>query len=65
MLGSWDSTVTRANGLLAENEVIVLQYPQKCPDRFWDPQILLFISNGCHVPQGKTAGACNSTLNFI
>jgi len=65
MLGSWDCTVKRANGLLPENEVIVLQYPPKRPDRFWGPPILLFISIGWHFPQGKTAGARNSTLNFI
>jgi len=64
MLGSWDSTDMRANGLLAENEEIVLWYPQKCPDRFWNPQIFLFISTGCHFPQGKMAGL-NSTLSFI
>lgn len=65
MLGSWDSTVTRVTGLLAGNEVIVLQYPPKCPERFWGPPVLLFISNGWHFPQGKMAGPCNSTLNFI
>ena len=65
MLGSRNSSVTIPTGLLADNEGIVLQYPPKCPDRFWRPTFLLFFSTGWHFPQGKTAVACNSTLNFI